>query len=59
MGRATGFPAAIGAKLIARGEIEKKGILAPEDAIEGRAYQSFMEELAKRDITILEVPDMS
>jgi saccharopine dehydrogenase-like NADP-dependent oxidoreductase len=59
MGRATGFPAAIGAKLIARGEIEKKGILAPEDAIEGRAYQSFMEELAKRGITILEVPDMS
>jgi len=59
MGRATGFPAAIGAKLIGRGEIEKKGIVAPEDAIEGKVYQKFMEELGKKNITILEVPETS
>lgn len=54
MGRVTGFPAAIGARLIGRGEIKKKGILAPEDAIEGKVYQKFMNELRKRNITILE-----
>lgn len=54
MGRVTGFPAAIGARLIGRGEIKKKGILAPEDAIEGKVYQKFMDELRKRNITILE-----
>jgi len=55
MGRVTGFSAAIGAMLIGRGEIEKKGIVAPEDAIEGKLYQKFMDELGKRNITILEV----
>jgi lysine 6-dehydrogenase len=55
MGRVTGFPAAIGAKLVGRGEIGKKGIVAPEDAIEGKVYRNFMDELAKKNITILEV----
>ena len=57
MGRVTGFPAAIGAKLVGRGEIAKKGIVAPEDAIEGKVYQAFMQELAEKNITILEVPE--
>ncbi|MBA7669873.1 Lysine 6-dehydrogenase [subsurface metagenome] len=55
MGRVTGFSAAIGAILIGRGEIEKKGIVAPEDAIEGKLYPKFMNELGKRNITIDEV----
>jgi saccharopine dehydrogenase-like NADP-dependent oxidoreductase len=59
MGRVTGFPAAIGAKLIGRREIEKKGIVAPEDAIEGEIYRSFMEELANKNITVLEVTEKS
>ena len=59
MGRVTGFPAAIGAKLIGRGEIEKKGIVAPEDAIEGKVYQDFVEELTKKNITVLEVAETS
>jgi lysine 6-dehydrogenase len=59
MGRVTGFPAAVGAKLIGRGEIGKKGIVAPEDAIEGRVYQDFMEELTKKNITLLEVTETS
>jgi len=58
MGRVTGFPAAIGAKLIAKGEIDKKGIVAPEDAVEGRVYQAFIEELTKKNITVLEVPEI-
>ncbi len=59
MGRVTGFPAAIGAKLIGRREIEKKGIVAPEDAIEGKVCQHFMEELTKKNITVLEVAETS
>ena len=59
MGRVTGFPAAIAAKLIGRGEIEKRGIVAPEDAIEGRVYQHFMEELTEKNITVLEVTETS
>jgi len=59
MARVTGFPAAIGAKLIGRGEIEKRGIVAPEDAIEGRVYRNFMEELTKKNITVLEVSETS
>lgn len=57
MGRVTGFPAAIGARLVARGEIRKKGIIAPEDAIEGEVYRRFVDELRKKNITILEVPE--
>lgn len=59
MGRVTGFPAAIAAKLIGRGEIEKRGIVAPEDAIEGRVYRHFMEELTEKNITVLEVTETS
>ena len=59
MGRVTGFSAAIAAKLIGRGEIEKRGIVAPEDAIEGRVYQHFMEELTEKNITVLEVTETS
>jgi len=55
MGRVTGFSAAIGAMFIGRGEIEKKGIVAPEDAIEGKLYQKFLNELGKRNITVHEV----
>jgi len=55
MGRVTGFSAAIGAILIGKGEIKKKGIVAPEDVIEGEIYQKFINELVKRNITIDEV----
>ncbi|UCD22921.1 MAG: saccharopine dehydrogenase NADP-binding domain-containing protein [Chloroflexota bacterium] len=59
MGRVTGFPAAVGAKLIGKGAIEKKGIVPPEDAIEGKVYQNFMEELASKNITVLEGTETS
>ena len=56
MARVTGFPVAIGAKLLLTGEIKDKGIVPPEDCIKGSLYEKFMEELRKRNITILEVP---
>jgi lysine 6-dehydrogenase len=54
MSRATGFSAAIAARMLARGEIEEKGIVAPELGIRGELYQNFMKELEKRGIGVLE-----
>ena len=54
MARVTGFPTAITARLIARGEITEKGIVPPEDCIEGDVYYKFMTELTERRINILE-----
>lgn len=55
MGRVTAFPEAITAVMVGKGEINKKGIVSPEDAIEGKVYQKFLEELKRRKINILEV----
>jgi lysine 6-dehydrogenase len=54
MARVTGFSASIGAIFLGRGMIEGKGIVAPEDGIQGEHYDVFLEELKKRDIIILE-----
>lgn len=58
MMRVTGFPMAITAKFMLQGLIKEKGIVAPEDAINGELYDKFMEELKKRDINILEVSEV-
>ncbi len=55
MMRVTGFPMAITARMIGKGMITAKGIVAPEDAIQGGRYSWFMNELEKRNIRILEV----
>jgi len=55
MGRVTAFPEAIATVMLGRGEITRKGIIAPEDAIEGKIYENFLEELNRRKINILEV----
>jgi len=55
MMRVTGFSMAITARMVAKGLIPGKGIVAPEDAIQGELYGSFMKELEKRNIRILEV----
>ena len=55
MGRVTAFPEAIATVMVGDGEVNKKGIVAPEDAIEGKVYQNFLEELKRRKINILEV----
>lgn len=54
MARVTGFSSAIGALFIGRGKISKKGIVPPEDCVEGEVYDSFLTELEKRRIKILE-----
>lgn len=54
MARVTGFSAAIGAVLIGRGMINTPGIVPPEECFKGKAYQTFMEEIQKHGIDILE-----
>jgi saccharopine dehydrogenase-like NADP-dependent oxidoreductase len=54
MGRVTGYSAAIGAVMVAKGMVKEKGIVAPEDAIHDEGYTYFINELAKRNIRILE-----
>ncbi len=54
MARVTSFPAAIGAKMVAAGRIDLKGIRAPEECIVGDNYKLFLEELEKKDICIKE-----
>lgn len=54
MARVTGFPAAIGAVMIAQGKIKERGIVPPEDCIYGPLYGEFIAELEKRNIRILE-----
>ncbi len=54
MMRATGFPIAIAARMVLNGEIEEKGIVAPEDGITGELYQKFLKELEQRNINVIE-----
>ncbi|HET9914818.1 MAG TPA: saccharopine dehydrogenase C-terminal domain-containing protein [Anaerolineales bacterium] len=54
MARVTSFPAAIGAKVVASGNIDLKGIRAPEECILGKIYTWFLEELEKKNIYIKE-----
>jgi saccharopine dehydrogenase-like NADP-dependent oxidoreductase len=53
--RVTGYPMAITARMIGKGEIKEKGIVAPEDAITSELYTKFIAELGKRNITIKEI----
>ncbi len=54
MARVTSFPAAIGAKMVAAGRFEQRGIRAPEECVVGDNYRLFMKELKKVNITISE-----
>ncbi len=58
MARVTGFSAAIGALLIGRGAIIQKGIIPPENVIKGELYEAFMDELEKRGIKVIDVPEI-
>ena len=58
MARVTGFSAAIGALFIGRGAITSKGIVPPEDTIKGELYEAFMDELEKRGINVIDVPEI-
>jgi len=52
MARVTGFSAAIGALFLGRGMITTKGIVPPEDGIQGALYKVFMDELDERGIEL-------
>ena len=54
MAKVTGSCASIAARQICTGEIKEKGIVAPEDAIAGEVYHSFMHELDRRGLTVIE-----
>jgi lysine 6-dehydrogenase len=54
MARVTSASAAVAARLLAKGEILEKGIVAPEDALKNGAYEAFMKELKKREIIVME-----
>jgi saccharopine dehydrogenase-like NADP-dependent oxidoreductase len=54
MARVTSFPAAIGAKVVASGTIDLKGIRAPEECILGKNYTWFLDELEKKNIYVKE-----
>lgn len=54
MAKVTASCAAVSARLLARGEIEEKGIVAPEDAVKGEVYASLMQELERRGIAVVE-----
>jgi saccharopine dehydrogenase-like NADP-dependent oxidoreductase len=54
MARVTGFSAAIGAVIIGRGDIHTKGLVPPEECFTGEVYQSFLKEINKHGIHILE-----
>lgn len=51
MGRLTGVPAAIGALMLARGDIDTPGVYAPETVIDPAR---FLEALAERGIEVIE-----
>lgn len=55
MMRVTGYPMAITARMIGKGEIKEKGIVAPEDAVTGELYKKFIAALEKRNINIKEI----
>lgn len=54
MGRVTGFSAAIAAWMAGRGMLDRVGVVAPEDCFDGPRYDTYVRELAKHDVRILE-----
>jgi lysine 6-dehydrogenase len=54
MQRVTGFPAAIGGKLVAGKKINLTGVRAPEECIKEANYKSMLDELELMDIHIKE-----
>jgi lysine 6-dehydrogenase len=54
MQRVTGFPAAIGGKILAAKKVAITGVRAPEECITGENYQAMLDELALNGIYIKE-----
>lgn len=56
MGKLTGIPAAIGAAMLARGELKQPGVNAPEGVIDP---VPFFEELARHGVKVVGVPEVA
>jgi len=54
MARTTGYTAAIVGRMVARGDIQERGVVPPEIALAGK-FKRFTSELAERGITIQEI----
>jgi len=54
MARTTGYTAAIVGRMVARGDIQKRGVVPPEIAVAGK-FEKFVSELADRGIKIQEI----
>ncbi len=52
MQQTTGFPAAIGAEMLAKGELKGNGIIPPEDCIKGSLYLDMIKKLEAVGVTI-------
>jgi lysine 6-dehydrogenase len=52
MARTTGYPAAYAARLIAQGDLDKKGVVFPEQLFIGDRFEALTAALAKKGITI-------
>lgn len=54
MGRVTGFSAAVAAWMMGKGMFDQIGVVAPEDCFDGPRYRTFVQEMAKHDVYLLE-----
>jgi lysine 6-dehydrogenase len=52
MARTTGFPATCAARMIARGELEMKGVSFPEQVFVGERFDKILAELADRGVRL-------
>jgi saccharopine dehydrogenase-like NADP-dependent oxidoreductase len=57
MARTTGYTAAIVGRMVARGDIQDRGVVPPEIAIAGK-FKRFTSELVDRGIRIQEISKM-
>jgi len=53
MAKTTAFPGSIVALMLARGEIQEKGLLPPEEAIRKNLFNKFIAELSRRDVHVV------
>lgn len=52
MAKTTSFPASIAARMIAEGQIKRRGVLFPENVFDDGLYDPFITELGKRGVTV-------
>lgn len=54
MGRVTGYSAAIAAWMLGKGMFDQIGVVAPEDCFDGPRYQTYVNQMARHDVFLLE-----